>query len=605
MTTSNRGSEINVEELISEDVRGRYNHHYILRDTHAQLMNAHILRLYVEGNEDFKREASGTFQLGQTQVHAEDFDLTMIGFHTKSDDLYEKIKESGANDDSLCDVDIKQQHDDSYDDNEGNGGGVVPILSLHGGGRGGETALGAIDLLQRNFDTDDEDDEDHAYDETQYPSEYHQSTLLSSKQGAKKASDFSSFNFVTIQTKRHAHRSYTDRSLSSVVWNSLRNRMLSDFSYAVHGPCSSEEKEEEKEQFHVTATIKHLNPSQFYEDQSGQAPDTSFFLVLSYNDHAEAFRHICAWHEKHILLHSRFLARRDEIPQEDVKKRRKIATYDAFIPQSQTEGLGMRQTKRRRLTTRGGWTESKSINVRDIDSVILPKEKKDALVSHLRNFFDPEERSYYRKFHVPYKRSCMFYGPPGTGKTSMIQSIATEFGLDISVLRLSDPRLSDDTLKDIVADIPHRSVLVLEDIDSAFTKDRKNKAANHLSFSGLLNVLDGLLTLDAQLIIMTTNHKEQLDEAMLRSGRVDYFLEFDYINEEQVVDMAKVHKKDSTEEERRDFAEQYLMRFPKTTPANLQGLFIRYRLNSLAEITKLVKVRDQLDARGLPKPQAE
>lgn len=42
-----------------------------------------------------------------------------------------------------------------------------------------------------------------------------------------------------------------------------------------------------------------------------------------------------------------------------------------------------------------------------------------------------------------------------------------------------------------------------------------------LSYSGLLNALDGVTSSDAQLVFMTTNHKQMLDPALIRPGRVD------------------------------------------------------------------------------------
>merc|ERR1719277_784165 len=42
-----------------------------------------------------------------------------------------------------------------------------------------------------------------------------------------------------------------------------------------------------------------------------------------------------------------------------------------------------------------------------------------------------------------------------------------------------------------------------------------------LNLSGLLNVLDGVVDTPERILIMTTNHPEQLDPALIRPGRVD------------------------------------------------------------------------------------
>merc|ERR1719476_335954 len=51
---------------------------------------------------------------------------------------------------------------------------------------------------------------------------------------------------------------------------------------------------------------------------------------------------------------------------------------------------------------------------------------------------------------------------------------------------------------------------------SAFD-DKKDK----LNLSGLLNVLDGVVDTPERILIMTTNHPEQLDPALIRPGRID------------------------------------------------------------------------------------
>jgi len=43
----------------------------------------------------------------------------------------------------------------------------------------------------------------------------------------------------------------------------------------------------------------------------------------------------------------------------------------------------------------------------------------------------------------------------------------------------------------------------------------------HVTFSGLLNALDGVAAGEERVLFMTTNHIERLDPALIRPGRVD------------------------------------------------------------------------------------
>ena len=53
-----------------------------------------------------------------------------------------------------------------------------------------------------------------------------------------------------------------------------------------------------------------------------------------------------------------------------------------------------------------------------------------------------------------------------------------------------------------------------------------------LTLSGLLNVLDGIKGLHSQIKIMTTNHKDTLDEALIRPGRIDIAIELNLASKE-------------------------------------------------------------------------
>jgi SpoVK/Ycf46/Vps4 family AAA+-type ATPase len=120
------------------------------------------------------------------------------------------------------------------------------------------------------------------------------------------------------------------------------------------------------------------------------------------------------------------------------------------------------------------------------------------------------------------------YGHPGCGKTSFISALAGKLSLNICMLNLSSGQLDDDELNQKLHEAPKDSIILLEDIDSIFV-DRSSVLPNgmkRVSFSGLLNALDGIASQEGRLTFMTTNHIEKLDPALLRPGRCDVKLEF-------------------------------------------------------------------------------
>ena len=132
---------------------------------------------------------------------------------------------------------------------------------------------------------------------------------------------------------------------------------------------------------------------------------------------------------------------------------------------------------------------------------------------------------WYIKNGIPYRRGYLLHGPPGTGKTSFICAVAGHLKLNLCYLNLSSGRLDDDGLNRALNDAPGGSIILLEDIDAIFVQRHKvsqEREGRHVTFSGLLNALDGVRSQEGQIVFMTTNHIENLDPALLRPGRADY-----------------------------------------------------------------------------------
>jgi len=126
----------------------------------------------------------------------------------------------------------------------------------------------------------------------------------------------------------------------------------------------------------------------------------------------------------------------------------------------------------------------------------------------------------------------------------------THFGLSIYVINLTD--FTDRRLMSAVNQVPANSVLLFEDIDcmngsqsrAGTDSDRREKGPetaasqqNGVTLSGLLNVLDGFYAPTGVLFVMTTNHIEKLDEALLRPGRIDYKLYLGKASDRQKVEL--------------------------------------------------------------------
>jgi chaperone BCS1 len=159
---------------------------------------------------------------------------------------------------------------------------------------------------------------------------------------------------------------------------------------------------------------------------------------------------------------------------------------------------------------------------RPLGSVVLDTGISEKVLKDVQEFLKPETQSWYLDRGIPYRRGYLLHGSPGSGKSSFVAAIAGELGLDICVLNLNEPGLTDDRLQHAMVNLPQESLLLLEDVDAAFVRrEQAERFGTSVTFSGLLNALDGVVAGEQRLVFMTTNHLEFLDPALVRPGRVD------------------------------------------------------------------------------------
>lgn len=251
------------------------------------------------------------------------------------------------------------------------------------------------------------------------------------------------------------------------------------------------------------------------------------------------------------------------------------------------------------------WKEQGPIRRRRPETVVLRDNMTKKIMDDLEHFHTNEDK--YASRDILYARHYLFYGKPGTGKSSLMNAIASRYQRSIYFLNLSGVS-SDAELDELMKAVPYAdAIIVFEDIDAASEivkrrdldikllkqiqqddtddndstdkpkskgkgKEEEKPKVSTLSLAGLLAAIDGTgYDVHNQLMIMTTNHREKLDPALIRPGRVDRHWEFKTCNSDHANDLYcnffehELTKKLSTE-------------FPckELSPADLAGLFIRY-----------------------------
>ncbi len=129
--------------------------------------------------------------------------------------------------------------------------------------------------------------------------------------------------------------------------------------------------------------------------------------------------------------------------------------------------------------------------------------------------------------------NIIFHGPPGTGKTFMAQALATELGLPFAKLSGADVQSkwineSSQKVKELfeeaeaVAEEAGGAVVFLDELDSVL-KNRGAGQAHEEDTKVVNEFLNRLENTDEHNIVFigATNRLESLDEAGVRSGRID------------------------------------------------------------------------------------
>jgi hypothetical protein len=242
----------------------------------------------------------------------------------------------------------------------------------------------------------------------------------------------------------------------------------------------------------------------------------------------------------------------------------------------------------------GYFTSLGTRNKRKLDTIYLPSKQKNAMVDDLTSFLDSKTVIKYKKLGITHKKTYLFEGIPGAGKSSFIMALASHFGFNLAIVSFT-PKMTDNDLIRLLKCLEEKEenkvFIIFEDMDCIF-KERKinDENRNMVTFSGILNALDGITTRDNMICFITTNYKQNLDSALIRPGRVDYIMRFDYVNKEQVIDIF------TTFTERPDKAQEFydeLCRFNINISTSLLQQYLLKYINE-TDIDKVINNLDEI-----------
>jgi chaperone BCS1 len=218
-----------------------------------------------------------------------------------------------------------------------------------------------------------------------------------------------------------------------------------------------------------------------------------------------------------------------------------------------------------------GWYYFGKSPKRKLDTVHLKSTVKNSIIEHIKDFKNNEQ--WYLDRGINYQTGILLYGPPGTGKTSLIKAIGSEF--DKPIYRISSSKIGN--LERAILNLPENAILVVEDIDGIARAypyrilnyhEIVNDVISDSSLAVTYCPLTGsLMCTHGRILIFTTNHKEKLDPALLRKGRINLEVEIGYADKEVIEKFFESFYPDF------ELPEEFTIK-EKLAPANVQQLVI-------------------------------
>jgi hypothetical protein len=263
----------------------------------------------------------------------------------------------------------------------------------------------------------------------------------------------------------------------------------------------------------------------------------------------------------------------------------------------------------------------------DVNNIINPRAtfdslyypEKDQLLTVLKKF---KNRQLYTGglSHMPNNLGIIFYGLPGCGKTGTTNAIANYLGRDIHEINLRRCKNRNE-LESVLQTVEYsKKIVVFEEFDcmagilktrkqledqsksmenvenAALTqallkgddvaaiqrkmKDDRDRQEQMIDLGWFLTWFDGACKHEDKIVIATTNHVENLDPALLRSGRLGHKIYLTYCTRQMVIQIISRAIGEHLTDEEKQMLENHTVPENKWSPRDLIEMIVNYYDNT-------------------------
>lgn len=179
----------------------------------------------------------------------------------------------------------------------------------------------------------------------------------------------------------------------------------------------------------------------------------------------------------------------------------------------------------------------------DVSMNFLIFDKKEDILSLMRKFIN--SKRIYNRFHIPYRIGILMYGKPGTGKSSFALALSKYLEMPLYLISANDIKKEFFDGSNSIILIEELDLVLKSNDTNISQNERINEELENSKIRSLINFIDSID--NGCILIATTNHIENLNERIIRSGRFDIKIEMKDFLEKQAIEYIEKYDEDPNE----------------------------------------------------------